>query len=104
MRQEIGRMTERLVQMTEQSIEQGGKGARKAVEEAGFSEELKKRMEARLEESKFKSENASALAEANMPVSTIAYSGMRMLNPSRRVLAKEPANKQQRNHGAVKKA
>ena len=69
MRQEVGRMTERLSQLTEESIEQGGKGARKAVEEAGFSEELKQRLEERIQESRFRSDNAAAFAEITLPVS-----------------------------------
>ena len=63
-----GRMSEQLAQLTEEAIEQGGRGARKAVEEAGFSEELKKQLEARIKDSTFKSENAAALAYANLPV------------------------------------
>ena len=62
-------MTERLAQMTEESIGQGGRSARKAVEAAGFSEELKKKLEERLQESNFRSENAAAFAEINLPVS-----------------------------------
>ena len=69
--QQVGRMTQRLAQMTENSAEQDGKGARKAIEEAGFSEELKKQLEARLEETKFRNENTSAFAEINMPVSPV---------------------------------
>ncbi|KAL9124381.1 MAG: hypothetical protein Q9217_006283 [Psora testacea] len=62
-----GRMSERLSQMTDASIEQGGKSAKKAVEEAGFSKELRQKLEARIQESSFKSENAAAFAELNMP-------------------------------------
>ncbi len=65
---EVGRMTERLTQMTEESMETGGSGAKKAVEEAGFSEELKKKLEERIQESTFRSENAAAFAETNLPV------------------------------------
>ena len=63
-------MSEQLAQLTEEAIEQGGRGARKAVEEAGFSEELKKQLEARIKDSTFKSDNAAALAYANLPVFT----------------------------------
>ena len=63
-----GRMSEQLAQLTEEAIEQGGRGARKAVEEAGFSEELKRQLEARIKDSTFKSKNAAALAYANLPV------------------------------------
>ena len=63
-----GRMSERLAQMTEESIEQGGTHAKRTIQEAGFSEELKRRLEARIEGSKFKSENVAAYAQVNMPV------------------------------------
>lgn len=76
MRQEVGRMTERLVQMTEESIEEGGRGARRAVEEAGFSEQLKKQLEERLEQSKFKSEHATSFAEVTLPVCCLGLSLM----------------------------
>ena len=56
-------------QMTEESMEQSGSRAAKIVEEAGFSEELKKRLEARITDSKFRSEHPTAFAALNMPVS-----------------------------------
>ena len=63
-----GRMSARLARMTEESIEQGGQSAKKTVEEAGFSEDLKRQLEARIQQSAFKSENAVAFAQTNMPV------------------------------------
>ncbi|KXS97919.1 hypothetical protein AC578_4378 [Pseudocercospora eumusae] len=64
-----GAMSQRLEQMSEESLETGGRAARKAVEEAGFSEELKSRLEKRLADSSFRSDNAAAFAQANMPQS-----------------------------------
>ena len=61
-------MSERLSQMTENSIEQGGRSANKTIHEAGFSDELKRRLEAKIQDSTFKSQNAAAFAEVNMPV------------------------------------
>ena len=61
-------MSRRLADMTDESIEQGGRSAQKAVGEAGFSEELKRQLEARIADSKFKGENPAAFAQANMPV------------------------------------
>lgn len=61
-------MAGRLAQMTNEMIEQGGRSAKKAIEEGGFSEELKKKLEARLQESSFRSENAAAFAQASLPV------------------------------------
>ena len=65
---EPGGMSRRLAQMTDESIEQGGRSAKKAIDEGGFSEELKRRLEERIQESSFKSENAAAFAQVNMPV------------------------------------
>lgn len=65
---EPGGMSRRLAQMTDESIEQGGRSAKKAIEEGGFSEELKRRLEARIQESSFKNENPAAFAQVNMPV------------------------------------
>ena len=67
-------MSKRLAQMTDEMIEQDGRGTKKAVEEGGFSEELKKKLEARLQESSFRSENAAAFAQATLPVRSIFYS------------------------------
>lgn len=62
-------MTRRLESMSEESLGTGGRSARKAVEEAGFSEELKARLEAKLADASFKSDNASAFARVNLPSS-----------------------------------
>jgi hypothetical protein len=61
-------MSRRLAQMIDESIQQGGRGAKKAIEEGGFSEELKRQLEARLLDSSFKSGNPAAFAQVNMPV------------------------------------
>ncbi|KAL8723868.1 MAG: hypothetical protein Q9181_007118 [Wetmoreana brouardii] len=55
--------------MTEENIEQGGRAARKAMDEAGFSEELKRRLEAKIVDSKFRNENRTAFAQLDMPSS-----------------------------------
>lgn len=61
-------MSRRLSEMTEQSMEEGGRSARKTMEEAGFSEELKKQLEERIAESTFRSQNAAAISQVEMPV------------------------------------
>ena len=61
-------MTQRLAQLTEDALEQGGRGAQKAIDESGFSEELKRHLEARIQDSKFRSENPAAFAQLDMPV------------------------------------
>ena len=65
---EPGGMSRRLAQMTDESIEQGGRSAKKAIQDGGFSEGLKRRLEERIQESSFKSENPTAFAQVNMPV------------------------------------
>ena len=61
-------MSERLMQMTDEMIERDGRNTKKAFEEGGFSEDLKKKLESRIQESSFRSENAAAFAQANLPV------------------------------------
>ncbi|APA09681.1 hypothetical protein SS1G_06147 [Sclerotinia sclerotiorum 1980 UF-70] len=63
---EQGAMSRRLAEATEDALLEGGRAGRKAVEEAGFSEELKARLLERVEASKFKAENASAFTEASL--------------------------------------
>lgn len=67
--QEEGAMSRRLAEMTEEALLEGGRSARKSIQEAGFSEELKQQLEERVKASAFKSENAAAFSVANMPVS-----------------------------------
>ncbi|KAI7106599.1 hypothetical protein KC365_g5810 [Hortaea werneckii] len=64
---EQGALSRRLAQMSEESLETGGRSARKAVEEAGFSQDLKDELEAKIANASFKSEHANAFAEANLP-------------------------------------
>ena len=64
-----GAMSRRLEEMTEQTVEGGGRRAHKYVEEAGFSEELKRRLEARIADSNFKNANPAAFAQVDMPSS-----------------------------------
>ncbi|KAJ9666655.1 hypothetical protein H2201_003314 [Coniosporium apollinis] len=66
---EEGAMSKRLAQMSEESLETGGRSARKAVEEAGFDEALRAQLEERIASASFKSDNASAFAQANLPAS-----------------------------------
>lgn len=59
-------MSRRLSEATEEAVLTGGRAGRKAVEEAGFSEELKEKLLERVKASQFKSENAAAFAEAEI--------------------------------------
>lgn len=63
---EQGAMSRRLEQATEDALFEGGKAGRRAVEDAGFSEELKAKLLEKVEASKFRSENVSAFAELEM--------------------------------------
>ncbi|KAI9875843.1 MAG: hypothetical protein M1830_007914 [Pleopsidium flavum] len=67
--EEKGAMTRRLEELTNRTIEESGERSKKAFEDAGFSEELKRQLEERIEMSKFKSDNAAAFAEAELPAS-----------------------------------
>jgi len=69
MEEERGAMSRRLAAMSEESLETGGRSARKAVEEAGFSDDLKRQLEQRIADASFRSENAQAFAQANLPSS-----------------------------------
>lgn len=67
-KREPGAMSRRLEEMTERGLEESGIRAEKMVGEAGFSEELKSKLEARITDSKFRNENPSAFATLDMPV------------------------------------
>lgn len=58
-----GAFTRRMRSMSEEALESGGHGARKAVEEAGFSAELKAQLESRIAAASLQS------PEVNLPVS-----------------------------------
>ncbi|GMG25683.1 unnamed protein product [Aspergillus oryzae var. brunneus] len=61
-------MARRLSEMTEQAMLEGGRSARKNIEHAGFSDDLKKQLEERITATAFKSDHATAHSIVNMPV------------------------------------
>jgi hypothetical protein len=63
---EQGAMSRRLAEATEDALIEGGRAGRQAVEDAGFSEELKSKLLEKVQAAKFRSENATAFAEAGM--------------------------------------
>jgi hypothetical protein len=63
---EEGAMSRRLAAATEEALLEGGRAGRKAVEEAGFSEELREKLLEKVQAAKFRSENVSSFAEAGM--------------------------------------
>ncbi|KAF2479218.1 hypothetical protein BDY17DRAFT_257788 [Neohortaea acidophila] len=64
-----GAFSRRLAQMSEENIESGGRSAVKAVEEAGFSEELKNRLMEKVANANFRNDNPQAFAQVGMPAS-----------------------------------
>lgn len=67
-------MSRRLSGMTEEMMETGGRSARKAMQEAGFSEDLKRELEEKIARTAFKAENQQAISFAETPVSRISNS------------------------------
>lgn len=98
-----GRMSERLAQMTEESIDGGGRSAKKVIKEGGFPEELKRQLEARIKDSTFRSDNPAAFAQANMPVSKtlVHFSRTFILTVTRPAQEKGHAMSQLVNPGQV---
>lgn len=66
---EQGALSRRLSEMSEEAILEGGRSARKNIEAAGFSDDLKAQLEEKIKASTFRSENAGAFSVANIPVS-----------------------------------
>jgi hypothetical protein len=66
--QERGAMSRRLSEMAEETMDTGSKSDRKLMEDAGFSEELKRKLEERIAQTAFQAENQQAFSEVNMPV------------------------------------
>lgn len=63
---EQGAMSRRLSEAADEALFEGGRAGRKAIEESGFSEELKDRLLAKVAAAKFQSENPRAFAEIGM--------------------------------------
>ena len=61
-------MARRFSEMTEDALLEGGRSARKNIQEAGVSEDLKAKLEERLAGSTFKNEYAAAHSIVDMPV------------------------------------
>ncbi|KAK0652764.1 hypothetical protein B0T16DRAFT_435345 [Cercophora newfieldiana] len=84
---EKGPMARRLEEVIEESLFTGGRAGRRAVEEAGFDEELKARLLSKLADAQFTSEHSAALAEAGTGEEATKDMVLRMLNDSRKTLA-----------------
>ncbi|CAK7199909.1 hypothetical protein SEUCBS139899_002596 [Sporothrix eucalyptigena] len=59
-------LSQRLEEATEEALLTGGRAGRRAVEEAGFSEELKSRLFNKIADAEFKSEHSRTLAAAGI--------------------------------------
>lgn len=59
-------MSQRLQQATEEALLTGGRAGQRAIQDAGFSEELKSKLLEKIADAKFQSEHASSLAEAGV--------------------------------------
>ncbi|KAI8165097.1 hypothetical protein K4K49_002749 [Colletotrichum sp. SAR 10_70] len=110
---EKGAMSRRLEEATEEALLTGGRAGRRAVEDAGFDQELKEKLLDKVQTAKFRSDFASAFAEAEMPTSaaegtrimatTQPWTGeesqsdtaLRMLNDARKPLKPELRGKYQ---------
>ncbi|RDA86467.1 hypothetical protein CP532_3629 [Ophiocordyceps camponoti-leonardi (nom. inval.)] len=62
-----GPMTRKLEEATEEAMLSGGTAGRRAVEEAGFSDELKQRLMEKMADAKFREEHKAAFVQAGLP-------------------------------------
>lgn len=94
-------MARRLSQMTEDALLEGGRSARRNIEHAGFSDDLKKELEERVKAASFKSEHAAAHSILDMPVCFIPIIGVYLLTHQlySLVQAKVPEKPPQLLHG-----
>ncbi|KAF2460396.1 hypothetical protein BDY21DRAFT_413406 [Lineolata rhizophorae] len=63
---DLGAMSARLAQMSEESLEQGSRSARRAVGEAGFDQDLLRQLEDRIAGANFRNEHPQAFAQAGL--------------------------------------
>ncbi|EPE09395.1 hypothetical protein F503_07171 [Ophiostoma piceae UAMH 11346] len=72
---EIGAMSRRLQQATEEALFTGGRAGRQAVEDAGFSDELKSKLLGKISNAKFHAEHDRAIAAAGLDPDTMTSAG-----------------------------
>ncbi|KAL2431603.1 hypothetical protein ABEF95_012251 [Exophiala dermatitidis] len=65
--QEEGAMSRRLAEMAEETIDTGSRSDRRLIQEAGFSDDLKKQLEERIAQTEFAAQNQRAASVVNMP-------------------------------------
>ncbi len=68
---EPGALSRRLEEATEETLLEGGRAGQRAVEEAGFSAELKERLLSKLADAQFRAEHAGTLSAAGLDARTM---------------------------------
>lgn len=63
---ELGPLARKLQEATEETLLTGGRAGRRAIEDAGFSEELKEKLFNKISDEKFRAKYSSAFAEAGV--------------------------------------
>lgn len=76
---EPGPLARRLEEATEEALFTGGRAGRRAVQDAGFNEELKQRLLDKIAHANFRAENAAVLRQAGNNVPDAAAQGTRDL-------------------------
>lgn len=61
-------MSRRLAEMAEETIDTGSKSDRRLMQDAGFSNDLKKQLEERIAQTAFAADNQRAASVVNLPV------------------------------------
>lgn len=96
-RSEPGPMARRLEEATEEALFTGGRAGRRAVEDAGFNDELKNRLLSKIADAKFRVEHDSALREAGLVGSVPEAAGQ----GARDIAASQPWTGQETTSDAV---
>jgi hypothetical protein len=65
---EPGALSRRLAEMAEETMDTGSKSDRKLMQDAGFSEDLKKQLEERIAQSAFAAQHQQAMSQVTLPV------------------------------------
>ena len=71
--QEMGALSRRLSDMAEETMNTGSKSDRSMMQDAGFSNDLKKQLEERIAQTSFNAHDEQAASVANIPVRLLPY-------------------------------
>ena len=89
--------------MAEETMETGSRSDRKLMEDAGFSEELKRQLEERINQTAFNALHQQAVSEAEMPVRMLMVKAWHIIDCSSPTPAKARRRTRLRGHGLDKK-